>query len=132
MYALGHPLSDADIQRAFSSIDTSNDGSITYDEFRRWWAQKDRLSAFDMKDDNAGDGSMERSEVRARDGSEGGSGAGERKTRNGGDVGPSARRALAGGSRTVVVETERTALWLNAPLSPSPVDEAHDRPLCVL
>jgi Ca2+-binding EF-hand superfamily protein len=48
---MGIVLSDEELQRAFEVIDTSGDGTITYDEFRRWWAQEDRLSVFNMQDE---------------------------------------------------------------------------------
>eukprot|EP00730_Choanoeca_flexa_P012308 TRINITY_DN393_c0_g1_i2.p1 TRINITY_DN393_c0_g1~~TRINITY_DN393_c0_g1_i2.p1 ORF type:complete len:169 (+),score=51.15 TRINITY_DN393_c0_g1_i2:46-552(+) len=43
-YQLGHPMTDAQIAEGLKEIDLDGSGELNYDEFKRWWAQKDRFS----------------------------------------------------------------------------------------
>lgn len=56
---MGHPLSPPQLQAAFASIDSSGDGRISYDEFRRWWANAERFAAFEMSDQQPTDAAAE-------------------------------------------------------------------------
>eukprot|EP00045_Choanoeca_perplexa_P017848 m.268555 g.268555 ORF g.268555 m.268555 type:complete len:169 (-) comp17654_c0_seq1:704-1210(-) len=43
-YQLGHPMTDAQIAEGLKEIDLDGSGELNYEEFKRWWAQKDRFS----------------------------------------------------------------------------------------
>ncbi|EGD81206.1 hypothetical protein PTSG_11241 [Salpingoeca rosetta] len=52
VYKLGHPMSDEEIETSLRIIDKDQSGKITYDEFKKWWAQKDRFQVLKDEQEN--------------------------------------------------------------------------------
>lgn len=53
-YDKGYFLNDAELAQAMKVVDTDKSGSVTYDEFQKWWKNEDRfkrLSGVDEKEE---------------------------------------------------------------------------------
>eukprot|EP01089_Gocevia_fonbrunei_P012756 TRINITY_DN3102_c0_g1_i1.p1 TRINITY_DN3102_c0_g1~~TRINITY_DN3102_c0_g1_i1.p1 ORF type:complete len:161 (-),score=46.38 TRINITY_DN3102_c0_g1_i1:148-630(-) len=49
-YEMGHKLTQTEISVAVKQLDHNGDGSITYDEFQKWWANDDRFKNLQLDD----------------------------------------------------------------------------------
>lgn len=52
MYDMGHPLTDAEFERARELLDTNGDGKLSYSEFKAWWMKADRFEMLKIADEH--------------------------------------------------------------------------------
>merc|ERR1712013_16656 len=51
-YSLGHPIKAEELETAVKVLDIDGDGTISYEEFQKWWAKKD--TRFELIDSEEG------------------------------------------------------------------------------
>ena len=51
VYDLGYYLGDTELKTGLEQIDSNGNGSIEYDEFKRWWTSSDRMEKLKLSDE---------------------------------------------------------------------------------
>ena len=51
VYDLGYFLNDTELKTGLQQIDSNGNGSIEYDEFKRWWSGTDRMEKLKLSDE---------------------------------------------------------------------------------
>ncbi|ORX71005.1 EF-hand [Anaeromyces robustus] len=51
-YDLGYYISDMELKLAVKNLDKSGSGSIIYDDFKKWWMDKDRWNNVKLSEEN--------------------------------------------------------------------------------
>eukprot|EP00056_Hartaetosiga_gracilis_P020164 m.17914 g.17914 ORF g.17914 m.17914 type:complete len:160 (+) comp8213_c1_seq1:78-557(+) len=44
---MGYPMTDEDIEKSMKVLDVNDDGVITYEEFKKWWQQKNKFGVLE-------------------------------------------------------------------------------------
>ena len=54
VYDLGYFMNDTELKTGLEQIDSNGNGSIEYDEFKRWWSSTDRMEKLKLSDEQLG------------------------------------------------------------------------------